>query len=74
MPVVLTDGRPVGQTYGYVITKISRIDRLPHFLRCGVALSHVSRAQGASLSVDFLCETLYQLYYSITSLYEINAL
>ena len=35
MPVVRTDGR----TYGYVITKISRMGRLPDFLRYGATLA-----------------------------------
>ena len=30
MPVVRTDGRPVGRAYSHVITKISRMDRLLH--------------------------------------------
>ena len=50
MPVVLTDGRPIGQTYGHVISKISRIDRLPHFIRYGVTLSRVSRARSFLIS------------------------
>ena len=33
IPVVGTDGRSVGRAmYGHVITKFSRIGRLPHFL------------------------------------------
>ena len=34
IPVVWTDGR----AYGHVITKISRMGRLPHFLRYGATL------------------------------------
>ena len=26
-------GRAIGRTYGHLITEISRMDRLPHFLR-----------------------------------------
>ena len=39
-----SDGRAVGQTYGHAITKISRMGRLPHFLRYRATL-----ARGASL-------------------------
>ena len=35
MPVARTDGR----TYGHVITRISGIGRLPHFLRYGATLA-----------------------------------
>ena len=36
MPVVRTDG---GRPYGHVITKISGIGSLPHFLRYGATLT-----------------------------------
>ena len=36
MPVVRTDWR----TYGHVITKLSGMGRLPHFLRYGATLAH----------------------------------
>ena len=32
MPVVRTDGRSGGRAYGHMITKISRLHRLPNFL------------------------------------------
>ena len=35
IPVV----RMAGRAYGHVITKISRMGRLPHFLGCGATLS-----------------------------------
>ena len=36
MPVVRTDGRSLASSvYGHVITKFSRMGRLPHFLSCG---------------------------------------
>ena len=39
MPVVRTDGRSVGRSvYGHVITKFSRMGRLPHFLSYGAPL------------------------------------
>ena len=34
-------GRTVGWTYDHAITKISRMDRLPHFLRYGATLARV---------------------------------
>ena len=47
MPVVRTDGRAVGRSvYGHVITKFSRMDRLPHFLSYGAPLR---AARGAPL-------------------------
>ena len=48
-PVVWSDGR----TYGHVITKISRMNRLPNFLRYGAQLASASRARGAPLSCNF---------------------
>ena len=36
-----TDRRSVGQTYGHVITKISGMGRLPHFLTHGASLQIV---------------------------------
>ena len=39
MPVVRTDRRAGGRAYGDVISKISRMGRLPHFLRCGATLA-----------------------------------
>ena len=42
--------RTGGRTdYGHVITIISRMDRLPNFLRCGVTLARTSPAHGAPL-------------------------
>ena len=49
MPVVRTDGRSVGRAYGHVITKISRMGRLPNFLTHSALL----RARGAPLLVDY---------------------
>ena len=37
----------IGHTYGHVITKISRMGSLPHFLRYGATLMRPSWAQGA---------------------------
>ena len=48
-PVVWSDGR----TYGHVITKISRMERLPNFLRYGAQLASASRARGAPVSRNF---------------------
>ena len=44
-PVVRTDRRSFGRTYGHVITKISRMGILPHFLRNGATLAGASRAR-----------------------------
>ena len=49
-PVVRTDGRSFGLTYGQVITKTSRMGILPHFLRNGATLASASRARGAPLA------------------------
>ena len=46
MPVVRTDGR----AYGHVITKFSRMGRLPHFLTHGVLL-RASRARAPLLVI-----------------------
>ena len=47
MPVVRTDGRAVGRlVYGHVITKFSRMGRLPYFLSYGAPLR---AARGAPL-------------------------
>ena len=43
----LVDGRTGGQAYGHVITRISRMDRLPNFSGMGLR----SRARGATLLV-----------------------
>ena len=50
-PVVRTDGR----AYGHVITKISRMDRLPNFRRHGAPLT---RAKPATILVWDLCPFL----------------
>ena len=34
-----------GRAEGHVITKISRMGRLPHFLRCGARLARASRVE-----------------------------
>ena len=44
-PVVRTDGR----AYGHVITKFSRMGRLPHFLSYGARSTRALRAGGAPL-------------------------
>ena len=65
MPVVWTDGRSVGRAYGHVITKISWMDRLPHFLRYGATLARTSRARGAPLElIIILYFLIYCNYYS----------
>ena len=46
MRVVRTDG---GRAYGHVITQISRMGRLSHFLRYGATLARSSRASRAPL-------------------------
>ena len=38
-----------GQAYGHVITQISRVDRLPNFLRYPAPLAHALRERGAPL-------------------------
>ena len=43
------DGRTDGRAYGHVVTKICRMDRLPHFLRYGATLTRASRVRGAPL-------------------------
>ena len=35
-----------GLAYGHVITKISRVDRLPNFLRYVASLAHASHQRG----------------------------
>ena len=50
IPVMRTNG----WTHGHVITKISRMGRLPHFLRHGATLERVSRARGAPLLMSLL--------------------
>ena len=45
MSVLRTDGR----TYGHVITKISRIGRLSHFVKYGVTHARAKRARGGPL-------------------------
>ena len=49
MPVVPTDGRSIGRTYGHVITKLFRMGRVPHFPRYGAMLVQANRALGAPL-------------------------
>ena len=44
-PVVRTDGR----AYGHMITKFSRMGRLPHFLSYGAPSTSARRARGAPL-------------------------
>ena len=44
-PVVRMDGR----AYGHVITKLSQMGRLPHFLRYGALSTRALRAGGAPL-------------------------
>ena len=43
------DGRTDGRAYGHVITKICRMDRLPHFLMHGTTPARASRVRGAPL-------------------------
>ena len=52
--VCLWCGRTDGRTYGHVITNMSRMGRLPHFLRYGATLASASRALGAPLKT-YLC-------------------
>ena len=40
---------PYGRMYAEVITKISRMDSLPHYLSYGAPFARASRAQGAPL-------------------------
>ena len=66
MPVVRTDGRSVGRAYGQVITKISRMGRLPNFLTRGAPL----RPRGASRKLllrGFLVLFLYLVWFSLWS-------
>ena len=44
MPVVRTDGR----AYGHVITKFSRMGRLPHFLTHGAPQARLARQSSAT--------------------------
>ena len=44
--------RTNGWAYGHVITKISRMGGLPHFLRYGATLESASRARGATLGMS----------------------
>ena len=53
--MVRTDGRTDGRAYGHVITKISRMDRLPNFRRHGAPLT---RAKPATILVLDLCPFL----------------
>ena len=47
MPVVPTNG----WTYSHVITKISRMGRLPHFLKYGATLERARRAWSSAMNV-----------------------
>ena len=54
MPVVRTDGRSLAcSVYGHVITKFSRMGRLPHFLSYGAP-----PMRGASRRVELRYQTL----------------
>ena len=48
MPVVRTDGR----AYGHVITKFSRMGRLPHFLTHGAPLARFARQSSGNNNND----------------------
>ena len=60
-----TDGQAEGRTYGHVITIISRVDRLPNFLRCGVTLAHFARAWSSSTKrqVVIKCTAVVFVFY-----------
>ena len=49
-PVVRTDERSVGRTYGYMITKIYQMGKLAHFLRNGATFACASRARSSPIS------------------------
>ena len=64
MPVVQTDGRAGGQAvvwsvYGHVITKFSRMGRLPHFFSYGAPPMRTAQSamRGALLLMGFDCIT-----------------
>ena len=49
MPVVRADGRWLARSvYGHVITKFSRMGRLPHFLSYGALPSRVASRRASS--------------------------
>ena len=48
MPVVRTDGR----AYGHVITKFSRMGRLPHFLTHGAPQARFARQSSANIALS----------------------
>ena len=58
MSVVRTDG----QAYGHVISKISRQDRLPNFLRYGAPLARALHALGAPLWIDVKFSIFYKIF------------
>ena len=52
MPVVLTyGGWAGGRAYVHMITKISRMGRLPHFLRYGATLAREARECSSPISM-----------------------
>ena len=52
MPVVLTyGGWASGRAYVHMITKISRMGRLPHFLRYGATLAREARECSPAISM-----------------------
>ena len=54
MPVVRTDGLLGGRAvYGHVITIISRIGRLLHFLTHGAHLERFARESSAVMALDY---------------------
>ena len=56
IPVVRTDGRAVGRSvYGHVVTKFSRVGRLPHFLSYGAPLKKTPFCIVASSLLQLCC-------------------
>ena len=53
-PVVRTDGR----AYGHVITKFSRMGRLPHFLSYGAPSTRARFARGWSSAITWFATTV----------------
>ena len=61
-PVVRMDGRAGGRTYGNVITKISRMDRIPNFLSYGASLAPASRAWSSTI-IDIIITMIMIINY-----------
>ena len=63
-PRVCTDVRSLARSHADVITKFSRLDRLPIFLTHGASLARFARWSSAincPLSIDTCCLTIIQL-------------